>query len=910
MGLSVVHLTEIIRQKEDTLKAAVKAVYQKDFSQVFKVLENRIIEVGGYIDDKNKYRDNRAERMVLIAEDYVSRDAARRAQTQIITFGNEDRVLQNALVRERLILQGELTGPRLVTDILVSRQLSEIERSQVGFYHVGDILRFNISQSGGIHKGEYWRVAGHTPEGQRLQLERPGSDPVLWKPRPYQSGQRAGVEVYEIERRELMAGDLIRWTRTDEALGLLSPEMARVEAVILPSKTPETSTSAVAAAGEIGKPSLPKPPIDPAKIIVRSLELTDHGLTPTGNPIELISTHLRLQHWDHAYTITGYSAQGKTIRASLINAESHRPQLTSQRSLLVILTRATHEVTLYTDSKERLLQAVQNNPGHKSSALEAVGELPPESASRSSSQRKRPEISPDLRGYDKSVSKAFYPDEGSAQGIGLGENPDAWRSTLSQHEDPLSHQNRPETKPALKSEPVHPKSPSSPRLDAQRISQLLTDQAESVVEQLLGEPKTKAGGQYRYGTKQGSFIVTMNGDKRGLWHDFQTGEGGHLLDLIAFKKDLDKRRDFRVVLQEALKILGTSPADMTVQDSATASSTKPVKSPAAASRPLTPEQQRSLQYARRLAKESQPIAGTLAERYLKEHRGIDLDKFPDSVRFHSGIYSRRNESVHPALLVVAKDSANQVQAVQAIFLDKDTAQKAEVEVKKQTWGRPSQGSVTLQASGKAPVSQAVTYLAEGPETALSVYQALGGADVRITMGKSNFKNIDPTKTHQNIVLCLDNDGHSPQSDRLIRFAAEQLQHQGKTVWMAQPKIEGQDYNDVLKEQGTAAVKKELQQAVSYADANPLSPDKIALGMDSETVSTWGHQLSESRLAQQKQIQVEGSLLSPATEAISPFQENKTLDSPLTIKDRRPSPAPSPPPPQPIPQRERELELDL
>ena len=384
-------------------------------------------------------------------------------------------------------------GLRLITDILVSRRLSEIERSQVGFYHVGDILRFNVSQSGGIHKGEYWTVAGITPQGQRLQLERPGSDPVLWKPQPYQSGKRAGVEVYEIERRELMAGDLIRWTRTDEALGLLSPELARVEAVILPSKTPETPTPVAAAAGEIGKPSPQKPPIDPAKIIVRSLQLTDQGLTPTGNPIELISTHPRLQHWDHAYAITGYGAQGKTITEVLINAESYRPQLTSQRSLLVVLTRATHQVTLYTDNKERLLQAVQNNPGRKSSALEAVGEIPPASTSRSSSALKHPEISQDRRGYDQIVSKAFYPDEGAAPGMGSAENPDAWRLTISQPEGRPENQNYPENKLTVKSEPIPTKPTSSPRLDAQRISQSLTDQAESVVEQLLGEPKTKAG---------------------------------------------------------------------------------------------------------------------------------------------------------------------------------------------------------------------------------------------------------------------------------------------------------------------------------------------------------------------------------------------------------------------------------
>ena len=76
------------------------------------------------------------------------------------------------------------------------------------------------------------------------------SEFILWKPKLWNSRQRAGVEVYQSEKRELMAGDLIRWTRTDEALGLLSPELARVEKV----------------GGD--------------KVLVRSLKLTDQGLTP------------------------------------------------------------------------------------------------------------------------------------------------------------------------------------------------------------------------------------------------------------------------------------------------------------------------------------------------------------------------------------------------------------------------------------------------------------------------------------------------------------------------------------------------------------------------------------------------------------------------------------------------------
>ena len=454
----------------------------------------------------------------------------------------------------------------------------------------------------------------------------------------------------------------------------------------------------------------------------------------------------------------------------------------SQPSLLVALTRAVHHLTLYTDDKAALLQAVINNPGYKSSALEIMGEASPQKAALLASS-----VQPTLP-----AKQASCP------------------ATISANR-----------------ENEYSKLPTEPRLDAHRISHLLTDQAEQVLERLLGEPKTKTGGQYRYGARQGSLVVTLAGDKRGLWHDFQTGEGGHLLKLIALQKNLDIQRDFQAVLREALVILGTSPADLSVQTSA---SVTPKKSPVSINLETpapTPEQQRSLRYAQQLARESQPVLGTLAECYLREHRGIALGVFPDSVRFHPGIYSRKNEAAYAALLVVAKDSADKIQAVQAIFLDGETARKADVPVKKQTWGRPSLGAVTFGQSIPSGATSK-TYLAEGAETALSVYSALNGADVRITLGKSNFKNIDPAATQKNVVLCVDNDGQNPQSDRLIHFAAEKLQEQGKAVWIAQPKIEGWDYNDMLMHQGLAAVKKELQQAISYSDyRDQIKPDMLS-----------------------------------------------------------------------------------
>lgn len=767
-GVFTVHLTEITRQKNEELKAVVKAVYQKDFAQVFERLDSRIIEIGKQ-EVNGQFLDNRVERLEKIRDDYLSRDPVRRAQTLIVTFGNEDRILQNALIREGLKQQGELTGDSLITDIFRPRTLSEVERSQAMNYRIGDILRFNVGDSAlGIQKGDYWTVKTIIPEHQTLQLEKQDQTTLLWKPRAWTGENRAGVEVYQLEARELLAGDLIRWTRSDKKLGLISPELAVVDKV------------------------------EGKQAWVQSLQLKDQGLVREGKVITLMAGDPRFQHWDHAYAMTGYSSQGKTFSEVIVNAESHRPQLTSQPSLTVVLTRPVHELTLYTDDKKALLRAIINNSGEKSSALEMMGEMP----NHFSNQYK---INPSIFA----------------------------------------------TKPPLAASKDLPF-----RLDVQRISEALVNQAETVVARLLGEPKIKTGSQNRYGTNQGSLIVTMVGDKRGLWHDFQTGQGGHLLGLIALQKGWDVQRDFPQVLEEAVRLLGSSPADISLQQSEPKTATQPFKTASVADKKLTSQQQGSLCYARQLAKESQPVAGTLAERYLSQHRGISLPELPESIRFHPNVYSRRNEASYPALLIVAKDSTHKVQAVQAIFLNPETAAKADVLVKKQTWGLPSQGLVAL---GKANANAEITYLAEGAETGLSVYMALKNqADVRVTLGKSNFKNGDPATLGKNVVLCLDNDGQNPQSDKLIRLVAEKLAEQGKQVWVAQPHREGQDYNDVLVQQGQAAVKVAMEKAVSYEEYCGLSmPKSIELNGQAKSIDLVTQAIQFEQLVKENQIQIMG-----------------------------------------------------
>jgi hypothetical protein len=799
-------LTDITRQKDAVLQAAVQETYQKEFRKAFQTLEKNIIEIGSQIVGEERL-DQRDKRLEAIAKNYLDRTPEKRAQTVVITLGNDDRVLVNALIREGLKEQGELFGQGAVVNILAPRQMSDVECTRVVNYHLGEIIRFNQGDSLlGIEKGQYCQIKEIHAEHNALLLEKANQEKpesgeaqeknesvFLWKPRDITTLQntgdrrdRMGVEVYRQDQREILAGDLIRWTRSDKELGLLSPELAQVTQVSHPKTRP-------------------------TKIEVRPIQLTPQGITAQGDPFWISAEKLRFQHWDHAYAMTGYSAQGKTIREVIAHAESFRAKLANQPSFLVVQTRAEHALTIYTDNKEALLNAILKNTGEKQSALEIMGEFPygaPHNTPAAISQS----------GSAKSKHNLSYP-------------------ISSQKKETINEKINKKVSKKV-NEQINEKI-----LDGRRIQAMLKDQAEAVVERLLGPPKSKEAGHYRYGGHKGSLIVTLEGSKRGLWHDFQTGEGGNLLKLIANHRGLDVRRDFKTVLKNALEILGTSENNLHIQSTQT-----PLKK-AASDKPkdLTPQQQKSIQYARQLARESQSIANTLAERYLREHRGISLAQFPSNIRFHPGIYSKQNKGIYPALLVVAKDSCQKnqknqenqenqkeqkaqreqkVQAVQAIFLDPHSAQKANVSVKKQTWGVPSKASVQITQTphksensnknkNKNENKNGLTYLAEGPETALSIYAALGGGDVRITLGKSNFKNIDPHTTGKHIVLCLDNDGKNPNSEKLIQFAAEKLLSQSKQVWVAQPKRVGYDYNDVLKNQGLAAVKKDIENAIPY-----------------------------------------------------------------------------------------------
>jgi hypothetical protein len=232
--------------------------------------------------------------------------------------------------------------------------------------------------------------------------------------------------------------------------------------------------------------------------------------------------------------------------------------------------------------------------------------------------------------------------------------------------------------------------------------------------------------------------------------------------------------------------------------------------------------------AQQMVAHSQPIEGTLAERYLREHRGIS-GKFSADVRYHPGLYHFEARQYLPALLAVGRNTEGQVQVVQAIYLDPKTATKARVEHAKLTYGVMSHGEwgVCIQ-QGCHPKRVIV---AEGPETAMSVAMAARDTTVYAMLGCSQLSRVPLSKSITEVVVAADHDRDTSGTARHYQKAHKLLAARGVHVLHTQPSTEKTDFNDVLMKEGVKAVHAYLQKAAVVE----IPRDLATLQQESQTV---------------------------------------------------------------------------
>jgi hypothetical protein len=308
----------------------------------------------------------------------------------------------------------------------------------------------------------------------------------------------------------------------------------------------------------------------------------------------------------------------------------------------------------------------------------------------------------------------------------------------------------------------------------------------------------------------GSFVIWRDGDRKGAWRDFACGDHGDVFELIGYIRKLHGKMD---CYWEALKILGL-PGGPGANTPRTADAARLDRERAERDRAAAALKQQEDEDGKSAAVFAQwlglaPLAGSLAEVYLREARGIDLDRLPrlpGAIRFSPRLEHFDKESGEitewPAM-VTAMTRGSKVVAIHRTYLAPDGGGKAPVAKAKMMKG-PSRGAAMRLCNGARDLSPTkaaaagVRYpliIGEGIETVLTAagdqpdYRAWAAGSLSL------LALLDWPECASAIVLLGENDaGEQARAEFEKACAHFRAQAQGRPFKAVFPQA-GNDWND-------------------------------------------------------------------------------------------------------------------
>jgi conjugative relaxase-like TrwC/TraI family protein len=315
-GLETARIERIVRQQDPTLKAVVERLARGDVAPAIRQLDasGRVHEV-----------PDRHDRVRAIAQEYLRSEA----RALVISPDNRSRVDLNTAIHEARLQTGQVSRQEHVVNVLIARNdVAGTDRAWARYYDVGDVVRYTRgSRQFDLEPGSYARVTRvHAVENQ-LTVRRAAGGEVTYDPE-----RLSGVMLYREAARTFSAGDRVQFTAPNRPRHLANRELGTLERID--------------ADGHV------------------QIRL-DSGRT----------TRFRLgehPHLDHGYAVTSYSSQGQTADRVLIHIDTTQAgqALVNRRLAYVAVSRARHDVQIYTNDKAQLMVGLQREVSQRS-AVEA-----------------------------------------------------------------------------------------------------------------------------------------------------------------------------------------------------------------------------------------------------------------------------------------------------------------------------------------------------------------------------------------------------------------------------------------------------------------------------------------------------------------------------------------------------------
>jgi hypothetical protein len=281
---------------------------------------------------------------------------------------------------------------------------------------------------------------------------------------------------------------------------------------------------------------------------------------------------------------------------------------------------------------------------------------------------------------------------------------------------------------------------------------------------------------------------------RGKFTDGATGEHGDLLDVIRERTGISRFPD---LLAEARAHLGRPPP--VLPDA-------PVASKAKAS-----GDRRNA--AARLFAASVPVAGTLADTYLRS-RGITQTGSNEALRFHPKCWHREDGQTkpvpRPAMIAAVTDGAGVLQGIHRTWLAPDGHGKASVETPRRAMGHILGNAVRLMPH------DSILMVGEGIETMLSLSEVAPGLPVWAALSSGHLGAVLLPEGLQRLYIAIDRDLAGQR-------AAERLSARATEVGIGYHVLEPQlgDFNDDLRANGKEALRQHLAEQIGPEDRHRL-----------------------------------------------------------------------------------------
>jgi hypothetical protein len=340
-------------------------------------------------------------------------------------------------------------------------------------------------------------------------------------------------------------------------------------------------------------------------------------------------------------------------------------------------------------------------------------------------------------------------------------------------------------------------------LETEEILRDLAQNAENVCRHYLPAGR-REGSYWIVGDLQNnpgrSLFVRLTGPTCGLgasgrWSDGATGEYGDLLDIIRERTGITRFPD---LLAEARAHLGR-PAPVLPDGPSPRKSKTPGGTPVAAAR---------------LFAASIPVAGTLAETYLRS-RGITLGGNVSALRFHPKCWHRdegQTKSIpRPALIAAVTDGAGALQGVHRTWLARDGQGKASVETQRRAMGHLLGNAVRLTPQ------DGILVIGEGIETMLSVREAAPGLPVWAALSSGHLGAVLLPEGLRRLYIAIDRD---PAGQRAAERLSARANEVGIAVRVLEPRLG--DFNDDLRADGPAVLRQQLAKQIGPEDQQCLA----------------------------------------------------------------------------------------